>query len=502
RAHERRHRLRAPQRTRVVIAEILDESHLAAAQGAIATAGHSFRSFVVPTEKLLGLFFAGVVRRPGLGVLLNELLTSEGHEIYTCFFETSGLGFQVAKPSGLDGAAGPLLAGLFELGQRGGTSYGTVVPMGILFDTPSQAAPRDFRIALNPAPDEPLVASEVRGVVALADSFASVRAWASAWNAASTPLREQGAPAPTAVALPDLRRTRRAKTTRVLVCGFRPGTIYMLEELFRSDPTGELLVLVHDEATVRRAWRALENHSQLVQRGLMVGRHGTFVRMDGTRLEVRLPEHRDTPATMWLEVADWMASRTLVELPAGFGHVGDLDAVVFVAGDGDASDPRTTTALLKLEQLCTRRPVAPTIVAEVFDDKLAARLCARAKTLGLDHVRVYSIQELRAFFLFQAVVVPGFDVMYEELLGAWGQSIVHKHVGEPRAGRCTFDALSRELQRAGELLVALELATPGDGRVRLVLAPRSSDPDGTFELSRLRGCWVIAPDSGGAPTLS
>ena len=35
--------------------------------------------------------------------------------------------------------------------------------------------------------------------------------------------------------VPALVRTHRRKTTRVLVCGFRPGSVYMLEELFRSD---------------------------------------------------------------------------------------------------------------------------------------------------------------------------------------------------------------------------------------------------------------------------
>jgi hypothetical protein len=398
-----------------------------------------------------------------------------------------------------------LLHALFELGQRGGSSYGPIVPMGVLFDRPGHAAPRDFRVALNPGHDEPLVTTHVRGVVALADSFGSVRAWASAWHGAAGLASAPPPSLPPELVLPDLQRTRRAKTTRVLVCGFRPGTIYMLEELFRSDPTGEVLVLVHDEATMRRALRALENHTQLILRGLMAGRHGTFSRVADGRFAVSLPESRDAPSTMWLEVADWMASRTLVELPAGFGHVGDLDAVVFVAGDGDASDPRTTTALLKLEQLSgpselgTTRTSSPTIVAEVFDDKLAARLVARAKKLGIHHLRVYSIQELRAFFLFQAVVVPGFDLMYEELLGAWGHSIVHKHVGEPRRGSCTFVALSRELQRDGEILIALELVDD-DGRQRLVVAPRPNEPGGTFELARLRGCWVVASDSGGPMT--
>lgn len=250
---------------------------------------------------------------------------------------------------------------------------------------------------------------------------------------------------------------------------------------------------------MRRALQALDAHTQLVGRGLMGGRHGTFAAAGAGEFAVRMPETSGIASRMRIEIADWMASRNLVDLPAGFGHVATLDAVVFVSGDGDASDPRTTTALLKLEQLCVRPDRdPPLVVAEVFDDKLAARLSARARKLGHEHVRIWSIQELRAFFLFQSVVVPGFDLVYEELLGAWGQSIVHKHVGERRTGRCTFVDLARALAADGELLLAIELE--GDeGRIELAVAPREREPGAVFALERLRGCWVVAADSGDPP---
>ena len=116
--------------------------------------------------------------------------------------------------------------------------------------------------------------------------------------------------------------------------------------------------------------------------------------------------------------------RLIGQLPEGFGHVGDLDAVVFVSDPAGEADARTTTTLLKLEQLLLSHgadPGRPRVVAEIFDARLAARREELFRTLGKHHVRIYSIPQLRAFFLFQSVVVPGranrIAVLYRESTG-------------------------------------------------------------------------------------
>lgn len=481
-------------RTRLVIAEILDDSNVAAAHAALATAGSCFRAWVLPTEKLLGLFFAGVVRRPGLGDLLAIMLTSVGHELYTCFFEVPGLGFQVQRPRGVGGAAGPLMRRLADIGTQVGGAQGPVIPIGVLLDREGREGA--LEVVVNPAADLELDESRVRGFVGVASNFLAVRRWIDAWD---TP------PSPVATATidkaPVLARTRRPKTTRVLVCGFRPGTIYMLEELFRSDPAGELLVVVDDEAARTAAIATLDAHTQLVHRRLLPGRHGVFEPTGDGEYTVALPQVTTGPGRLRVEVADWMASRHLVDLPGGFGHVADLDAVMFVAGHADATDARTTTTLLKLEELCRSGPDVPrpVIVAEVLDAALAARLGARARSLGHTHVQVYSSQELRAFFLFQSVVVPGFDAVYEELLGAWGQSLVHLHVDEPGVGACSFTRLAERLGAEGHILVAVEI-DDGRGGTKLCVAPGPEEAGGSFAASSLHGAWVVAPDSGDAPS--
>lgn len=488
------------QRQRVLIAEVLDESNVPAAQSALATGSWSFRGFVVPTEKLLALFIASVVRRPGLGELLEELLTSRGHEIYTCFFDARGLSFSMENPPDLGSSARGAMDTLLERGLARTKDGGRVIPLGLLVERSGRPGERDFDVTINPPDDETL--PRVRGFVGIADRFASIGSIASGLPQRPEPAGSLESPPPEFV-MPTLSRTHRRKTTRILVCGFRPGSIYMLEELFRSDPGGEVLVLVQTAQDRTDALAALDAHSELVKRGLMHGRHGVFERQVDGMISVTLdrdPDKQTVVSAMHLCVADAMASRNLVDLPAAFGHVADLDAIVFVASDTQSADKRTATALLKLEQLLdlrapqqTRRP---RVVAEVVDGRLATRLEQRYRKLGIDDVRVFSTQELRAYFLFQAVVVPGFDTVYAELLGSWGQSFVHRHVVPgPQAGgdRCSFAALALQLRSQGDILIAVELAGPS-GRTSLCVAPCGDALGTEFTLSELRGVWVIAPD--------
>lgn len=490
RAAERSGRVSRLGRTRLVIAEILDDSNIAAAHAALATAGGCFRGWVLPTEKLLGLFFAGVARRPGLGDLLAILLTSVGHELYTCFFGVPGLGFQVTRPKGVGGPAGTLMQRLADIGLIVGGQQGPVIPLGVLLDRDAKEGA--IEVIINPPADLQLDESRIRGFVGVAANFLAMRRWVDAWD------HPTERPAPVVVdKAPTLARTRRPKTTRMLVCGFRPGTVYMIEELFRSDPAGELLVLVDNAAARDAALAVFDGHTQLVRRRLIPGRHGVFEASDDGELTFELPQSPGRLGRLRIEVADWMAKRHLVDLPGGFGHVADLDAVTFVAGDAEGSDARTTTTLLELEELFRSGPDArrPAVIAEVLDATLAARLGARARLLGHKHVQVYSSQELRAFFLFQTIVVPGFDEVYEELLGAWGQSLVHLDVEQAGTGSGSFVLLGEQLRREGQILIAVEI-DDGRGGSKLCVAPGVDEHGGTFAANTLRGAWVIAPDSG------
>lgn len=486
---------RPNERQRVVIAEILDDSNVAAARAAVLPGRNTFRAFVVPSERLVALFIAGVVRRPGLGDLLEELLTSRGHELYTCFFRTDGLGFSMTEPPDLGRDAARAIDRLLRRGLQGPA---TVVPVGILVATGDEGL-HDFRVVVNPRPHDPPLPGKSLGLVAVAEHFGRIREFVESEPKTPSELDD----AALAIARPPaLERTAQTKIGRVLVCGFRRGSIYMLEELLREQIRGEVLVLVADETELARAQDALEEHSQLVERRLMPAYHGTFTQQsDGSYVFTCPGTEIVEDSRVCLRVADWMASRHLVDLPAGFGHVGDLDAVIFVADARGQNDARTTTALLKLEDLLVAHGAElgrPRVVAEVQDARLAARLEEHFRTVGKHHVRIYSIPQLRAFFLFQSVVVPGFDAVYSELLGSWGQSFVRLRPVEQHPGGTTFRELALGLRRRGQILVAVVTSDDG-GREVLHVAPAPAEPGHQIELARLVYLWVIADDRPHVP---
>lgn len=487
------------ERQRVIIAEILDESNVAAARAAVETASASFRAFVVPTERLLALFVAGVVRRPGLGDLLEELLTSKGHELYTCFFHTDGLGFSLEEPPELGRRYAKILRRMsHDAMARRAEGASTVVPLGLLTGEAGVPAAAEFSVQINPPNEHGDEA--VIGFVAIADGFGSVSALAEA-IAEDTELPPP-ADEPLGGTLPELRPAQSTEIRRVLVCGFRPGSIYMLEELLRGQTQGQVLVLVASAAAAEAARAALEAHTQLVARNLMPARHGLFHPAPDGAFRFTCPGEADTAeSTVHIRVADWMESRHLVDLPhPEFGHVAQLDAIVFVAEEDGRGDPKTTTALLKLESLFALHDAPhgrPRVVAEVFDARLADRLQAHCTKVGRHHVRVYSVQALRAFFLFQSVVVPGFDRVYSELLGSWGQSFVRLEPVESAHGPSSFATLSRALSRRGYVLVGVELLD-ANGVPALWIAPEKNEPGSSFDLSEIKTVWVVAPDRNAA----
>jgi hypothetical protein len=174
-----------------------------------------------------------------------------------------------------------------------------------------------------------------------------------------------------------------------------------------------------------------------------------------------------------------------------------MDAVILISSAHEGSDARIAKTLMKLETLTQ----APRVVAEVRDVEFAHRLRRRATQQNSARVSVYSIQELRAMFMFQAVVVPSFDLVYAELMGPWGESLVQLEPRRepPLTGNCSFDALSDHLSLCGCVLLAVELCDDSSahahgGACRTSLYVAGSTDDGLVQLERLLSVWVVARD--------
>lgn len=549
-----------PKRTRLLIAEILDESNVPAARAAISAGSERMRAFVVPSERLIALFIACITRRPGVGRLLEELLTSHGCELYTLFFAMPGLGYQRGARPGLPDEPNAIMAELVRR-ARSLPSGERIVPVGVLLA--GDDGHDDIRVHINPerefagvgkdsldategddgrsdavddergasaqttAPTGDAVvvsgageATEVDGAaasgslgptmhadqarcvgfVAIADNFGRVRELAEdLYDRPRDAVPRE--PAQRSLELPSFERAETTPLCKVLICGFRSGTVSMLEALIKAEPEARILIMVNDERAREAAWDDFDAHTKLIERKLLRGHHGRFradraswalswihPNVDNERPETAEPHIR-------LVTGDWSSSRQLTSLPAGFGHVEDMDAVLLVSSEHHGSDARVSKALMKLETL-TR---APRIVAEVLDVELARRMRRRAAQDGTNRVRVYSIQELRAFFMFQSVVVPAFDLVHAELMGSWGQSLVQL-VPDPEfvgRGTCTFEELANHLSVDDRVLCAVELDDrTGRSGTRTTIHVASGDPNlgDRIDLERLVGAWVIAND--------
>jgi hypothetical protein len=503
-----------PRRARLLIAEVLDESNVPAARVAITGdgSGHAqvgTRAFVVPSERLIALFVACIVRRPGAGRLLEELLTSNGHELYTMFFDLPGLGYQREHPPNLPARPRAIMAELI-LRARSLPSRQRVIPVGVLLADEGD----ELRVFINPEPNAKPESPEPGedpqppyprcvGFIALASSFRRMRELAD--DVYERP-REQVPAGPELVPdLPSFVPTSTTKLMQILVCGFRSGTVSMVEALIQAEPRTQILIMVRDETARAAAWDDFDAHSKLVHRRLLHGHHGRF---RGNQQQWALTWHNpDDPhacidhAHVRLVIGDWSSSRQLTSLPLGFGDVAKMDAVILISCAHEGSDARIAKTLMKLETLTQ----APRVVAEVLDVEFAHRLRRRAAQQNSNRVSVYSIQELRAMFMFQAVVVPSFDLVYAELMGPWGESLVQLEPSreQPLTGRCSFDALADHLSLTNRVVVAVELCNDSSTHVhtsgcRTSLFVAGSTVDGIIELEQLVSVWVVSRDQSRA----
>src|SRR5690606_14777289 len=120
--------------------------NIPAARAAITGAGSGpdrTRAFVVPSERLIALFIACIVRRPGAGRLLEGMLASGGHEIYTLFFDLPGLGYRREHRPELPDDPSEVMG---EMMRRARTlaSGKRVVPVGVLMAGDKQDEVRVF----------------------------------------------------------------------------------------------------------------------------------------------------------------------------------------------------------------------------------------------------------------------------------------------------------------------------------------------------------------------
>lgn len=479
-----------------LIAEILDESNIGAAHRAIARASTHVDAHIIPTERLLALFTFSVARRQQAAGLFFELLASNGHELYSYDYRQS------ARTDGrvpdLSSDPGDALESLYWRGL-GRPPAKRVLPLGVLVADPALSSRLDADVVLNPTPgsldeDGP---RRFSGFVALAPNSRATREFADEVLNAPT----AAAPSiPTAqFVAPNLLASPTNPMQKVLICGFRPATVNLIESILTVAPNAEVLILVRDKHAKKEALDAFAGHTNMVRTGLFSGGvRGTFAEGSSPDELQCVAGNGSGLATgrIVVEIGDWTSSRQLLKLPRKFGTTTDMDLVVLISSERHSSDATTATALMKLEHLREHigeaSPRQQTIVAELINAELAHRLERRYAGMGRDDVVVFSIHELRAFFMFQSVVVPNFNLIYSELFAAWGQSFSRLET-EGGEGECTFEQLAALLHTQGKALFAAETRNKR-GEHKLLIAQGDPDQDGRIELASVEAIWVLKPE--------
>jgi hypothetical protein len=483
-----------------LIAEIVDESNIGAAQKAIARAGDRVEARIVPTERLLALFAFSIARRSRAADLFISIVASSGYELYMYDYRTSEMGGGIPQlPPPHDALESMVVQGVPRHPAR------RVIPIGALMATDA-TGDSEARVVLNPAPDAGALHPEERmcGFVALAPNLQVAADFADEQRTAS----HQSTPTPPATAsLPSFEPDAPNPLRRVLICGFRPATVNLIEALLTAEPQGSVLVMVEDDETKAEAIDALEGHSNLVRTGLLDGLRGTFEPVEGADDVFQcIPGNAGGGAVgrVIIEVGDWTSSRQLMRLPRDFGAASEMDAILLTSSQRHGSDATTATALMKLEHLQDhlgargQGNARQTIVAEVVNAELAHRLDRRYRAMGRDNVAVYSLHEVRAFFMFQSIVVPSFTTIFGELLSPWGQSF-SRLAASGGQGVVPFSELALQLRARGRVLVAIELLDPNGDR-RLLVGQGDPDMNDAIDLSRLDGIWVLQADRPHAGT--
>lgn len=479
-------------RGRLLIAEILDERNLPAAWAAIDYGAGELRAFIVLIERLAGLLLACVARVEGIGPVLEELLTTRGHEIYTCFFAMPELAYSMSDPPVLPGdyaeAMEVLRRRAFAMPARR-----LLVPVGLMYEVTDARGSVARKVAVGSEGTPGLGAQRWTGFVALAPNFGVMRDLCEdlRQRPAQTVMEPEGA---AAAAFPGFVPVAELPLRRILVCGFRPATAGLLEALVLAEPQAEVLVLVDDAQALDAATQRLREHRSLGEYRLLTLSPGSFVAQEDGCF-VYQPRLRETMhcGRVRVAVGDRGSLLQFVELPHGFGHAADLDLALLLATRAADGDARTTQSLLALEVVRTRgdRPSPLRVVAEVVDAELCARLRRRAQLRGDERVQVHALESLRAAFLFQSVLVPAFNIVYGELMGPWGQSFARKKVATAGRGTVSFQALSRRLLAEGEVLLGVERRGL-DGEVTFELGGDGNE--GGVDLEGLVAVWVLAAD--------
>lgn len=412
--------------------------------------GEGNRVFPLDVPWFLGLFMLHHLVVPGVERLYQLLLTAEGSEMYShVYLQASELRelTDLADEEGfipvaiLDEVAERhevVLVGLFlgEVQPRIG-EHDLIPTDGLVPWVNPTAAPTDPRLKRLGAEAGKVPARLLRGVIAIGDTYAPVRAYARALT--QHPRREPSD-------RPEIELgTPRPPPRSILVVGYGDAVASITQRLAGLTDDAHLVVAFDGEPShVQRLRSVLQRAGVQLEREAD-GRWGAALDRGG-RLEVRSDPHGDAMET----------ALTVLETER-------FEAVVLLAeADAVDSDARTMLRMMRLaERLLSRDESVPHVLAELASvskgERARAQLQGAFERAGREPPRVtlVSTEQIRNYFMVHSAFVPGINEVYSQLLGERGQDLVRLPLRTTRPVRLA--EIRRALAERGMIPIAFEL---------------------------------------------
>ncbi len=480
-----------------VYADLEHESNVAAARAAGGA-----RTHVVATGAFVGNYIAQNVANPGIYRLYRQLLTSAGCEVYTYIFDAEERARFVAA-AGADGTLDCV-----ELHARAAREFGATL-IGYFVAPPADGELEFDDLAVLLAPcghDGPAYARDgagrvradaVRGVIAVALRFETVRAFGQELVARPRAERRVGTADPALGAL------------RLEPTGGHVGRVVVVGDTQRIPRVVTDLIAVYGALRVD-VLTSRADVGEALARDLVLAFERTLpgrpverdVTPTGARFAVELAD--GGRAEVAFGTVAWSDSTRLARDPAVDLARTDVLLLLPRTRGADASDGHVALECLQLAELEERGeapyPSHTRVVAMVQDpvkgDLLEHRLVRDGDRARRQRFTVISSERVRHHFLVQNTFVRGLNAVYAELFAPDGPSLrrvlPRTSGGAVPSGAVDPWTLARHLlEERGLILFGVELGAPGEHSPATTLDPRELFSGATLAWQTVRALYVL-----------
>lgn len=491
--------VRRANRQARVVAEIIDEKNIPIA---LRAGGHT-ATITVPTEIFVALYLAKLIIHPDIQPLIDELIGTRGDEAYSYIYPSA------TERSG-DGLTSPLA---FMKLLRWALEEHDVIIIGLVTKPANAQRQVPFEIGVNP-PQSELPSNEIRGLVGITHRFREFRRAAHEFPNQRFESPIMGGIQVAAVA--DLRVSLSPvvdPSVKILIGNYQSWMGKLLEQLVLNAATTTIYIMVPGAAEIRTAKRDVENYSSSIRRFQNPDQHpiptaGEFKVRDDGGLHY-IPQGGGAPRGAIFFVDGNSASRDdLLKTTSNGYSLFDIDVVLFMSDERTKGDPdaKTVLSLLKIlnlhghPQFGQRFKPTLRVIAGLQDMRKGELVESRFEQEDQGYrtlpISIFSVERIRNQFMFQSIVVPGFDALFGELLGAWGADLMECEPQLPDgllgAETVTFrDLLYYLYQQYQMILVGVTLQLR-DGQRTTTVNPKPGQQGYEFTLRELHRAFVIA----------